>query len=51
MSTIVAPLEEHFHAAVVRDDGDGRRREVLLRGEGNECVDVLFVHDDRHALL
>lgn len=45
------PLEEHLHAPVIRNDGNGRRRKVFTRGEADKFVPVLFRNDDRHALL
>ena len=46
-----APLEEHLHAPVVRNDRDRRRREVLFRCKADKFVLFLCVHDDRHAFL
>ena len=45
------PLEEHLHAPVIRNDGNGRRRKIFTRGEADKFVPVLFRNDDRHALL
>ena len=46
-----AALEQHFHAPVVRDDGDGRGCQVFFRREADKLFFVLFGDDDRHALL